>query len=198
MIAGADRSALIVVDVQNDFCEGGSLAVRGGAEVAAAVSRHLREHGDRYKFVVGSLDFHAAGNDNGGHFAVPPADPDFVRTWPVHCVAHSQGAHAHPDLDVSRIDGWVRKGQGRPAYSAFDGVDDDGVGLDESLRQRDITHVEVCGLATDYCVRATALSAAGLGYATTLLVELTAAVDPANVAQVVAGLRSAGVIVAAQ
>lgn len=191
MAEGA-RTALIVVDVQNDFCEGGSLAVAGGAAAAAAISRHLERAGDGYDIVVGSLDYHAAGTDNGGHFALPPGEPDFVDSWPVHCIADTAGAHSHPDLDVSRVDLWVRKGQGRPAYSAFDGVADDGRGLAEALRQGGITHVDVCGVATDYCVRATVLSALESGYATTVLLDLTAAVHPQAVGRVVAEWESAG------
>ena len=191
------RTALIVVDVQNDFCEGGALAVTGGAAAAEAITGHLRAHRDRYALVVGSLDFHTAGSDNGGHFARPPSEPDFVDSWPAHCVAHSAGAESHPALDVSLVDRWVRKGQGRPAYSAFEGVDDTGRGLADTLREAAIDRVEVCGVATDYCVRATALSAAEAGYDTTVLVGLTAAVKPEAVPRVLEEWASAGVTVSA-
>ena len=191
-MTGTAPIALIVVDVQNDFCEGGSLAVAGGAAVAGAISRHLGEHGNRYAVVAGSLDFHHGDDDNGGHFAVPPAEPDFVTSWPVHCVGGSAGAEPHPALDAARIGHWVRKGQGRPAYSAFEGIDDAGVGLDGILRRHGVTHVEVCGLATDYCVRATALSAIESGYLTTVRIDLTAAVHPDGVAGVEAELAAAG------
>src|SRR6188472_1422396 len=108
--------ALFIVDVQNDFTEGGALGVEGGAAVAAGISEYLAHHPDRYDVVFASRDWHNGDNDNGGHFST---DPDFVDSWPPHCVAGTAGAEYHPALDQSAIDVHVRKGQGRPAYSIF-------------------------------------------------------------------------------
>ena len=150
--AGAVR-ALVIVDVQNDFCEGGSLAVAGGGEVARAISRYLESGG--YDHVVASRDFHI---DPGGHFS---AHPDFVNSWPRHCVAGTAGAGFHPDLDTSHIETVFSKGAHEAAYSAFDGRDEAGTPLAAWLRERGVDELDVAGIATDYCVRATAISAAG-------------------------------------
>ena len=115
--------ALFIIDVQNDFTEGGSLGVDGGAAVAAHVSQLLAQHPERYSHVFASRDWHDAENDNGGHIS---QTPDFVETWPPHCIAGSPGAEYHPDLDLSLIDVHVRKGQGRPAYSIFEGTTEQG------------------------------------------------------------------------
>lgn len=167
--------ALFVVDVQNDFTEGGALGVDGGAAVAAGITRYLREHPGRYDQVIASRDWHDADNDNGGHFATTEA-PDFVSTWPVHCVAGTPGAEYHPDLDTSLITVQVRKGQGRPAYSIFEGVTDDGRTFAEVLSTLGIDDVDVAGIATDYCVRASALDALGTGRRVAVLSDLVAGV----------------------
>jgi nicotinamidase/pyrazinamidase len=180
-------TALIVVDVQNDFCEGGSLAVAGGAAVARAVSEHLAADADRYAAVVGTLDSHI---DPGGHFA---DEPDFVSSWPAHCVVGTEGALTHPDLDVDSIQAWFRKGAHDAAYSGFEGVDETGTGLAAWLRSRGVHAVEVVGIATDHCVRATALDAAREGFATTVLAGLTAGVAAATVNAALTELRAAGV-----
>ncbi len=180
-------TALIVVDVQNDFCEGGSLAVAGGAAVAQAVSGHLAADADRYTVVVGTLDSHI---DPGGHFA---DEPDFVDTWPAHCVVGTEGAEPHPDLDVERIGAWFRKGAHDAAYSGFEGVDENGTGLASWLRDRGVQAVEVVGIATDHCVRATALDAAREGFATTVLAGLTAGVAAETTQAALRELRAAGV-----
>ena len=113
--------ALIVVDVQNDFCEGGALAVSGGSAVARAVTGYLAQQADRYAVVVATRDWHAPLPDtNDGHFAVG-AEPDYVSTWPVHCVAGTPGAGYHPDLQLPERTVHVRKGQGRQDYSGFEG-----------------------------------------------------------------------------
>lgn len=167
--------ALIVVDVQNDFCEGGSLAVAGGSAVAAAISDLLAsDHG--YDIVVASRDWHV---DPGAHFA---AEPDYVDTWPAHCVAGTPGAAFHPNLATDQIVAVFSKGQHSAAYSGFEGVDLDleAVPLERFLRDHAVTDVDVCGIATDYCVNATARDAARLGFETTVLLELTAAVNPAK------------------
>ena len=116
-------SALFIIDVQNDFTEGGALGVEGGAAVAARVTALLQQHPERYSHVFASRDWHDGDNSNGGHFS---AAPDFVDSWPPHCVSGTSGAEYHPALDVSLIDVHVRKGQGEPAYSIFDGMTDDG------------------------------------------------------------------------
>lgn len=167
--------ALLVVDVQNDFCEGGSLPVTGGAAVAGAITAHIRAHGDRYAVIVASKDFHVAGTTNGGHIAVE-GDPDYVETWPAHCVQSTTGAEFHPDLVLPIASPLVYKGQGKPAYSAFEGATTDEEDLDTLLQRYGITHVDVVGIATDYCVKATALDALAHAYATTMLLDLTAAV----------------------
>jgi len=180
--------ALIVVDVQNDFCEGGSLPVAGGAQVAADVTALLAgDHG--YDAVVATKDHHI---DPGSHWS---ADPDFVDSWPVHCEVGTAGEEFHPALDASRFDSIFRKGRHEAAYSGFEGADDSGTTLADWLRARGVTEVDVCGIATDYCVRATALDAAAAGFATRLLPDLCAAVAPQTGEAAVAELREAGVTV---
>lgn len=184
-------SALLIVDVQNDFTEGGALGVDGGAAVAAAVTRHLHAHPDEYALVVASRDWHDGDDDNGGHFATT-APPDLVTTWPVHCVAGTGGADYHPALDTGAIDVHIRKGQGRPAYSAFDGITDDEEVLADVLRDRGVTDLDVVGIATDYCVRASALDALGTGVAVRVLTDLVAGVAPVSSDVALAELRAAG------
>jgi nicotinamidase/pyrazinamidase len=178
-------SALIVVDVQNDFCEGGSLPVTGGAAVAAAISAHAAS-GD-YDQVVATRDYHI---DPGAHFS---EQPDFVRTWPVHCVAGTPGSSFHPELDVARVGAVFSKGAHQAAYSGFEGSDSDGIGLADWLQARDIDTVDVVGIATDHCVRATALDAARAGLRTTVLLDLTAGVNQSTVDTALTELRAAGV-----
>ena len=186
--------ALIIVDVQNDFCEGGSLAVTGGAAVAAGVTRHLAEHGDRYDHVVATRDLHV---DPGEHFDAE--DPDFRVSFPPHCRAETAGASFHPALDVRRIEEVFSKGRFEAAFSGFDGwaglrgEETDGPRLSQWLRDRDVDEVEVCGIATDFCVRATALDAAAAGLATTVLTHLVAAVDADATDTVLDELRAHGV-----
>ncbi|MEO5920134.1 MAG: isochorismatase family protein, partial [Pseudolysinimonas sp.] len=124
--------ALFVIDVQRDFTEGGALGVEGGAAVAAGITDYLRAHPDDYDVVFASRDWHDGDNDNGGHFATDAA-PDFVVTWPRHCVAGEPGAEYHPALDTTLVDVHVRKGQGRPAYSIFEGTTEAGGTLTEAL-----------------------------------------------------------------
>ncbi|WP_229795212.1 isochorismatase family protein, partial [Saccharothrix coeruleofusca] len=120
--------ALIVVDVQNDFCEGGSLAVTGGAAVAAAISSHVRDNA--YDHVVATRDYHV---DPGPHFS---AEPDYVDSWPVHCVAGTAGASFHPELDVTAVEAVFSKGERAAAYSGFEGASGSGEPLAEWLRAR--------------------------------------------------------------
>ena len=160
--------ALIIVDVQNDFCEGGSLAVGGGAAVAKAISLVLPVGG--WDHVVATKDYHI---DPGAHFS---AHPDFVDSWPAHCVVGTEGSEFHPELATDRIEAVFHKGEHKAAYSGFEGHTDAGETLAAWLRDRQVTEVEVVGIATDHCVRATALDAVAAGFATTVLLELTAGV----------------------
>ncbi|MCU0277749.1 MAG: isochorismatase family protein [Candidatus Nanopelagicales bacterium] len=175
----ADR-ALIIVDVQNDFCEGGALAVAGGSAVAANVARFLVTHRDAYSLVVASRDWHRPDSDNGGHFAKPGEVPDFSTTWPVHCVQHTRGAEYRPEIEqvLPMVDVQIVKGDGRPAYSAFEGVSTtDGRNLQTILTEHGIHEVDVVGIATDYCVCATAEAAESAGFTTSVLEDLCAGVD---------------------
>ena len=179
--------ALIVVDVQNDFCEGGSLAVAGGAAVAAAISEYLDgPESAGYEHVAASRDYHI---DPGDHFS---DHPDFARSWPPHCVVGTPGAQFHPRFDTSHIETVFSKGAHTAAYSAFEGTDDAGTPLADWLRERDVDALDVAGIATDYCVRATALDAARAGFATRVLLGLTAGVDPVTTREAVDALRAAG------
>jgi len=178
---------LIVVDVQNDFCEGGSLAVAGGSAVAAAISEYLADEGDRYAHVVASRDYHV---DPGDHFS---DHPDFVGSWPPHCVVGTPGAQFHPGLDTSKVEAVFSKGAHAAAYSAFEGADDAGTPLAGWLRGHDVDALDVVGIATDYCVRATALDAARAGFATQVLLGLTAGVSPVTTGEALDALRAAGV-----
>jgi nicotinamidase/pyrazinamidase len=170
--------ALIIVDVQNDFCEGGSLAVTGGAAVARDVTAKLGETGP-WDHVVATKDFHI---DPGHHF----------QEWPVHCVAGTAGSDFHPDLATDRIEAVFHKGAHAAAYSGFEGVSD-GTGLAQWLRDRDVTEVDVVGIATDYCVKATALDAAREGFATSVITGLTAAVADQTRRLALEELRESGV-----
>ncbi len=178
--------ALIIVDVQNDFCEGGSLAVTGGAAVARAISARLAgEHG--YDHVVATKDFHI---DPGSHFS---DHPDYALSWPRHCVAETPGSHFHADLDTSAVEAVFHKGAYAAAYSGFEGADAAQTSLAEWLRQRGVDAVDVVGVATDYCVRATAEDARREGFATRVLLDLTAGVAAGSTADAVAALRGADV-----
>ncbi|MEW9533049.1 isochorismatase family protein [Microbispora sp. NPDC049125] len=179
------KTALVVVDVQNDFCEGGSLAVGGGADVAAAISRHVRDH--PYDHVVATRDYHV---DPGGHFA---ARPDYVDTWPPHCVTGTPGAAFHPAFDLAKVEEVFSKGAHAAAYSGFEGSSADGAGLAGWLKDRDVEAVDVVGIATDHCVRATALDAAGHGFAVRVLLDLTAGVARETTDAALVQLAGAGV-----
>ena len=183
------RRALIIADVQNDFTEGGSLAVTGGAAVAAAITEHVHAHRADYAAIAGTRDWHI---DPGHHFS---DHPDYVDTWPPHCVAGTHGALSHPAIDVAAVDAWFTKGQHSAAYSGFEGAtDDDGrrVGLGKWLRERSIDTLDVVGIATDHCVRATALDAVSEGFSTRVLLGMTAGVAPATTLAAVDDMRDAG------
>jgi nicotinamidase/pyrazinamidase len=176
--------ALVVVDVQNDFCEGGSLAVAGGSAVAAAITEHVAAGG--YDHVVATRDHHI---DPGGHFA---EQPDFLETWPAHCVVGTDGVELHPALDRRPLEAVFDKGEHAAAYSGFEGAAD-GVPLADWLRSHSVDAVDVVGIATDHCVRATALDAVGNGFATRVLLHLTAGVAEASTEAALEQLRTAGV-----
>jgi nicotinamidase/pyrazinamidase len=188
--------ALFIIDVQNDFTEGGALGVEGGAAVAANVTEHLRAHLTDYDVVFASRDWHKATGDNGGHFATTQA-PDFVTTWPRHCVEGTTGAEYHPALDTSLIDIHIRKGQGVPAYSIFEGTADDGETVLQKLGELDVTDVDVVGIATDYCVRASALDALGAHRRVRVLTDLVAGVAAESSAAALDELPDAGATVVA-
>jgi len=176
--------ALLVIDVQNDFCEGGSLAVAGGTAVARAISAHAAA--SDYAHVVATRDHHV---DPGGHFA---EQPDYLDTWPAHCVVGTSGVELHSDLDRRPVEAVFDKGEYAAAYSGFEGTFD-GQRLADWLRAHDVEAVDVVGIATDHCVRATALDAVGAGFATRVLLHLTAGVAEASTAAALDQLRAAGV-----
>jgi nicotinamidase/pyrazinamidase len=183
--------ALVVVDVQNDFCEGGSLAVSGGAAVAEAITRHTRESAGEYAHVVATRDNHV---DPGRHFS---PTPDFLESWPPHCVVGTDGVELHPALDRGPIEAVFDKGESAAAYSGFEGKtyegNADGVPLVDWLRARGVDAVDVVGIATDHCVRATALDAVGHGFATRVLLNLTAGVTDGTTDAAIEELKNAGV-----
>lgn len=205
--------ALIIVDLQNDFCEGGALAVEGGAQVAADLSEYLEENHAEYSAVVATQDWHI---DPGPHFA---ETPDFVRSWPVHCVAGTDGAELHADLDTDHIEARFLKGLYDDGYSGFEGRlgDPERVGilegekgikvepedvipseapdLDTWLQQEGIDSVTIVGIATDHCVRATALDAAENDYAVTVISDLTVGVSEEKIAETYAEFEEAGITV---
>jgi nicotinamidase/pyrazinamidase len=177
---------LVIVDVQNDFCAGGPLAVAGGDAVASAINDYLAtDHG--YAHVVATQDYHV---DPGAHFS---DRPDFSSSWPPHCVAGTRGASLHPALDTSRIEAVFRKGAHGAAYSGFEGVDEDGTPLLDWLRRRGVDEIDVVGIATDYCVRRTAEDAARAGLTTRVLVGLTAPVAADSAAEALDEMRTTGV-----
>jgi nicotinamidase/pyrazinamidase len=191
-------SALIVVDVQNDFCEGGSLAVGGGADVAFAIAGVLHrwqeaDTDDReYDHVVATRDHHV---DPGDHFS---AHPDFVESWPPHCVAGTVGAAFHPNLDPQPFDAVFDKGAYAAAYSGFEGRSHEGVPLADWLRSHQVSSVDLVGIATDHCVRATALDAVREGFDTRVLLAMTAGVALDTTERALVEMRSAGVRLAGE
>ena len=189
------KRALIVVDVQNDFCEGGSLPVEGGAQVAHDIAEILHHWVNKdpkapdYAHVVATKDHHV---DPGTHWS---KDPDYTDSWPVHCKVGTDGEAFHPNLDPQPFDAIFLKGDHAAAYSGFEGRTTTGTALADWLRQHDVTDVDVCGLATDYCVKATALDAAASGFRTRVLPRLCAGVAPASTEEALVAMRDAGVTV---
>ena len=186
--------ALVVVDVQPTFCEGGALAVEGGNAVAEAIARHAAERRDAYSFVVTTQDWHV---DPGRHFATPPEQPDYVDTLPPHGVAGTAEAELHPALADLRPDASVKKGAYAAAYSGFEGLDEHGRDLATILRDVGVTEVDVVGIAESHCVKATALDAIGLGLRTRVLTDLTVPVTPEQGAAARAELAAAGAVLTA-
>jgi nicotinamidase/pyrazinamidase len=184
---GRAMRALIVVDVQKDFCEGGSLAVEGGADVARALTELLVDH--EYDHVVATMDYHI---DPGPHFS---DHPDFTDSWPPHCVVGTPGVDFHPAFDPTAVEAVFHKGHYSAAYSGFEGKEADGTALADWLRQRHVDEVDVVGIATDYCVKATAADAAAAGFTTRVLLDLTAGVSPTTTAEAVDALRASGVAI---
>lgn len=194
--------ALIVVDVQNDFCPGGALAVAGGDEIVAGINALMEE----FPTVVLTQDWHPAGHssfasshDGAAPFSVTDMPYGMQTLWPDHCVQGTQGADFHPALNTVPAAMVIRKGM-TPAidsYSAF--FENDRVtptGLEGFLRSRGITHVTLAGLATDFCVAFSALDAARLGFGVTLRSDLSRAIDlDGSLDGALAALRDAGVIV---
>ncbi|MFE7746477.1 isochorismatase family protein [Nocardia sp. NPDC057455] len=177
--------ALIIVDVQNDFCEGGSLAVTGGAAVAARISEHLTTA--KYGAIVATRDYHI---DPGAHFSDAP---DYIDSWPPHCLVGTPGADFHPALTTGPIQAVFSKGAYSAAYSGFEGTTEDGTALADWLRDRGVDAVDVVGIATDHCVRATALDARIEGFDTRVMLDLTAGVAPDTVGAALDRMRGAGV-----
>ena len=201
--------ALIIVDVQNDFCAGGALATDRGAKVASLISEYVEDNHHRYEAVVATQDWHI---DPGAHFS---DTPDFVDSWPVHCVANTEGAEIHPNLDTDYIEVYFRKGRYEAAYSGFEGLqapeesvmtgehepgatlDDEGpkTPLADWLDEHEIQDVDIVGIATDYCVLATAKDAVDAGYETRVLIDLTAPVHENKLDEVIAEMEDEGITV---
>ena len=201
--------ALIIVDVQNDFCAGGALATDRGAKVASLISEYVEDNHHRYEAVVATQDWHI---DPGAHFS---DTPDFVDSWPVHCVANTEGAEIHPNLDTDYIEAYFRKGRYEAAYSGFEGLqapeesvmtgehepgatlDDEGpkTPLADWLDKHEIQDVDIVGIATDYCVLATAKDAVDAGYETCVLIDLTAPVHEDKLDEVIAEMEDEGITV---
>jgi nicotinamidase/pyrazinamidase len=191
------QRALLVVDVQNDFCEGGSLAVAGGAEVAGRISEYVLGHAGEYAAIAATADWH---EDPGAHFA---ARPDFVDTWPPHCRIGTDGAHFYPAVEpaLEHVEAIFRKGEHKAAYSGFEGFATEGdtrISLSQWLQERAIERVDIAGIATDHCVRATALDAADEGFETTVLLDLTAGVARRTIEAALAAMREAGIHLAGE
>lgn len=153
------KKALLIVDVQNDFCPGGALAVKDGDKVVPVINGII----DKFDLVLASKDWH-------------PVDSVHFEKWPVHCVQNTYGADFHPDLQTDKIDRVLLKGTQNKddGYSAFEATN---ISLADFLRGEGVTDLYVCGLATDYCVKATALDACKLGFRTYVITDAVAAVN---------------------
>ena len=183
------RRALLVVDVQPTFCEGGALAVAGGNAVAEAIARYAQQRRSGYDLVATTQDWHV---DPGAHFALPPDEPDYVDSWPPHGIAGTPEAELHAALTDLAPDVSVRKGAYAAAYSGFEGTDPTGRDLAEVLAEARITDVDVVGIAESHCVRATALDAVRLGLRTRVLTDLTVPVTAEQGAKARSEMAAAG------
>lgn len=190
-------NAIFIVDVQNDFIEGGSLAVNGGENVARNLATHLDQ--TNYDYIITSQDWH---KDPGEHWA---ETPDYVDTWPVHCAAGTEGAEIHPvlfkqlgveqDIAGEEVVVNIVKGEFEAAYSGFEGRvlgEDKQKKVADHLNELEIDHLYVVGLATDHCVRATALDALKAGFKVTVLTDYVAGVDADRSARAIKELETAG------
>lgn len=182
-------NALLVIDVQNDFCEGGALAVTGGAKVAAGITDFLASSKNEFDYVIASRDWHNANSTNGGHFSEAP---DFVNSWPVHCVAETFGAEYHAAFEASKVDFHIRKGQGKPSYSIFEGISESGISFQQLITDLDVKSVTVVGLATDYCVLQSSLDAKNSGLEVRILKDLVAGVGIESTQAALEDLVAAG------
>ena len=165
--------ALIIVDVQNDFIEGGALPVTGGNKIAYYIDDYVQKWGGQYDAIVATADDHEEGSDNGGHFSM---FPDFKDSWPVHCVRGTPGSSLHKRIDELPLDSVFYKGHGRPDYSGFQGTNEDGKELSTWLIDNDITDIDVVGIAGEHCVRATALDGKRFGFNVRILPEYVASI----------------------
>ena len=187
--------ALLVIDVQNDFCEGGALAVAGGAAVAGKISKFLES--TSYDLVVASRDWHDADNNNSGHFADSDTEPDYKTNWPVHCVAETNGAQYHPNLNTEDIGEHILKGQGQNGYSIYEGITKSGQTFDELLAAHQIDEVDVVGIATDHCVLASALDSKSHGLKVRVISSLTAGVSQVTTEAAIDRMIDSGIEVVA-
>jgi nicotinamidase/pyrazinamidase len=150
-----------------------------------------------YDLIVASRDWHEADNDNSGHFAPAGSEPDFVNSWPEHCVADSNGSDYHANLETDKIQIHIYKGQGAHGYSAFEGKSDQGELLADLLAVKGVTQLDVVGIATDHCVLASALDAKKLGLRVRVISSLTAGVSQASTEAAIDRLVDSGVEVVA-
>ncbi|MER5756734.1 isochorismatase family protein [Streptomyces sp. NPDC002088] len=185
------RRALIVVDVQKDFCEGGSIPVKGGADRARAIAEMVQRSDGEYAHIVATRDHHI---DPGDHFS---DHPDYQNSFPVHCVAGSEGGAFHPHFAPiaasSAVDEVFYKGAHSASKSGFEGSAQDGTSLADWLHGRSVSDVDVVGIATDHCVKATALDGAKAGFSVRVLLDYTAGVAAHTTDQAIEELRQAGV-----
>lgn len=187
------KTALLIVDVQNDFCPGGALATARGDEVATRIAELIAGadgQAREYDYVVATQDWHI---DPGAHFS---ETPDFVDSWPEHCVAGSEGAQIRRPVPTDQIDQFFKKGHYTAAYSGFEGVNDADQGLADWLREHDIARLDVCGIATDHCVRATVLDALKEGFEVRVLQDMCSPVDDARGADALQEMQNAGAALA--
>lgn len=183
---------LIIVDVQNDFCEGGSVPVAGGARIATAIAELVEQTaGHDYQYTVATRDHHI---DPGSHFS---ENPDYKDSFPVHCVVGHQGGEFHPHfapaVTSGKVDAVFFKGAHSASKSGFEGTDEHGTPLTDWLRARGVEDVDVVGIATDHCVRATALDAVKAGFRARVRLDYSVGVAPETTASTLDDFRRAGI-----